>query len=174
MHECKRLLRKDGSDSQLLFAAGSRQAPEAAGGSFYTQVPAADTVAEIKKLENTGDGDGDESESAANRDSDMEVDVAPIEPGASDMARCPVQEPATARGRGEATAARDSDAVLPPDAEEDVARAGFDVEGDAGDSRRARIVEFAETTTLRDDWLHRGPRLADMDMWHYARYSGAS
>ena len=34
----------------------------------------------------------------------------------------------------------------------------------------ARLQMFGKSTSLRDDWLHRGERLQDMQLWQYARY----
>ena len=37
-------------------------------------------------------------------------------------------------------------------------------------SIKARKQIFQKSYTHRDDWLHRGLQLADMDYYHYARY----
>ena len=40
-------------------------------------------------------------------------------------------------------------------------------DGETGESQRPLQV-FTETTGLRDDWLHRGRALADMDLYQYS------
>ena len=40
----------------------------------------------------------------------------------------------------------------------------------AKNPKNTKVITFSRSYGLRDDWLHRGCSLLDMDMFHYARY----
>ena len=43
-------------------------------------------------------------------------------------------------------------------------------EGDSADQKKAEVQIFQMTISLRDDWLHRGDALQDMDLQTYAEH----
>ena len=158
MHECKRQLNHSVSSEGLLCAAraAGRNAPSAL--QAFLVAPAEDAGAQS------------EAESHATEDGDGEDDAA-----ASSDEGCHVTEPAL-RKRRRSSPTKQSTATEHASFEDDdcdpaipdviTAPGSHNVVNEL--SGKAQL--FTKSTGPRDDWLHRGPQLRDMDYYHYARY----
>ena len=76
-------------------------------------------------------------------------------------------EPPCKRPRLEGDDGADKESADDHDSDDDVCDL---LAGGGAASTDNKIQRFSKTYTHRDDWLHRGQTLSDMDFYHYARY----
>ena len=154
MHECKRLLNNETAGQGLLFAArssgGHKDVPMNAFFLEQEKPDAPDETVEETAAEEGGDAiepprhedEGDAGEHRANADEDIATEH--------------VAEPCNEDLSGVAEHSQDAEADI---ATEHVVP-----------SRTAKTLTFSKTFSPRDDWLHRGAELQDVDQYHYYRY----
>ena len=174
MHECKRLLNKETASEGLLFAAQSSGRTDATPMQTFTVQHPID--AHETEDPETHDADDRDDESVAQEDAGEDSSGA-TEPADDDQSDA--TEHAETRHGEDADAVGDDEdhqdsCTAADDRCEDIATEHVEMakqsRSTTGTCRNARTVTFSKTTTLRDDWLHRGPELQDMDSYHYARY----
>ena len=144
MHECQRVL--NGNTSQ----SGPLQA------SFVDVVDVVTLAPALPDIPEDGTEDRGAGHPGADADDEGEMDVAVGDGGVEDCAE----------GDGAAHGAAG-------DTDRDEAGVGFAGEAEEADDDECRqsrkpLQVFTETTGLRDDWLHRGFVLKDMDLYQYS------
>ena len=170
MHECNRQLNHTVSSEGLLCAAraAGRNAPSAL--QAFLVAPSEDTGAQSEAESHaTEHGDG-EDDAATSSDEGCHATEPALrkrrrssptkQSTATEHASKCDQGAATERARYEDG---DCDTAIP-----DVITAPGSHDVVKNLSGKAQL--FTKSTGPRDDWLHRGPRLQDMDYYHYTRY----
>ena len=171
MHECKRMLNHSTSDQGLLCASRATGRTEATAMHTFLipQPPPEDTDSEASSNATESDADeskadGNATERATNTESDADGN-------------------ATER----ATKKRRSDEATKDTVPLGAATEHTDYLEDCGDEAFPQVITatgahttvanasgktqmFTKSIAHRDDWLHRGEGLRDMDYYHYARY----
>ena len=163
MHECKRLLNGEVAGTGLLFAARASDRQDVMTVSCFN----------VQSAEATNDEPHDD---ASNSDSDATGDNAHNDSSsagfATEHATRPEDDNASAQHRIATNHADDDEQHDPkptcPNETHDTNATKHAKDGVTNAS--ARSITFSKTFTPRDDWLHRGNRLQDLDLHHYVRY----
>ena len=152
MHECKRLLNHSTAAEGLLLASSSTQRAKATSmDAFIVPQPTdADADADSDATERTGSDDAADEDGGAPKKQRGEATVG------SEEQRDNGSEPAE-------SSEDDCDEALPPEI------TNHDAAGTVADATGKKQV-FTKSLAHRDDWLHRGNMLRDMDYYHYSRF----
>jgi len=179
MHECKRLLNHSTAAEGLLLARGSTQRPKAISMDAFLVPQPADTDGDAGIDATEGPGsEQDEDSDATERVQDGNATERAKDGDATEHARGASTTATTESPRkkqrvreeqpGDATERADysedeCDEALPPCITSNEAAATV---ADATGKKQM----FTKSLKHRDDWLHRGIMLRDMDYYHYSRY----
>ena len=169
MHECKRQLNHSVSTEGLLCAAraAGRNVPSAL--QAFLVAPAEDTGAQSEGERHASEHSDDEDDPTSGSDDSCHAteqadqktqQSAPTQQSTATELGQKSETGAATEGAGDDS---DYDLALP-----DVISAPGSHEAVKNLPGKAQL--FTKSTGLRDDWLHRGPQLQDMDYYHYARY----
>lgn len=166
--ECKRLLNNEATGQGLLFAAGSGAHTDANPMQTFAVQQPRDHDAEHHVHDNAdgestaSDNTGQDSSYATEAvDEDENDDVAEDEGATADTAAEHVKRRRCAAGEDENDAMAD---------DERASAHGKQSRCNKQAAAGGAIATFSKSTTKRDDWLHRGRDLHDMDTYHYMRY----
>ena len=191
MHECKRLLNHSTAADGLLLARCSTQRPTATSMDAFLVPQPTDSDADAAS-DATEPTDSDATEHAAERDEDGDATDRDEDGDATETAEhgAPTEhahgnhsavtpEPPVKEQRRRSTVVSeklpgdaiehadyfedDCDEALPPEI------TNHDAAGTVADATGKKQV-FTKSLAHRDDWLHRGIMLRDMDYYHYSRY----
>ena len=166
MHECKRLLNHSTAADGLLLARRSTERTDASSMDAFLVPEPTDTDADA-------DSDGDpDTDSAPDEQCDATEHAHGDPSGAT-------TEPLTKKRRRRSTVVSDEqpgDATERADDSEDDCHEAFPAAMTSADAAttitdaKGNKQMFSKSLSHRDDWLHRGIMLRDMDYCHYARY----
>ncbi len=161
MHECKRLLNHSTAQEGLLVARSSTQHTEATAMNAFL-VPQTDS----------------EAVTDTDADTDADTDSDATEPPHGDPSGTTTEPPSKKQRRqptvvsdAQPGAATDDTSFLEDDCDEAFPPAitSADAHATIADAS-GRKQMFTKSLAHRDDWLHRGIRLRDVDYYHYARF----
>ena len=147
MHECKRTINHSTAAEGLLMAH-SKQSKNTSMDAFLVPMDTEPEATQRRKRKRRPD----EEESAAGED---DADNKEQEE--------PETENSDAESEREGTEESEDDQVLP------AAVTGREAAGSVASIKETKQM-FHKSLSHRDDWLHRGMRLQDMDYYHYARH----
>ena len=183
MHECKRLLNHGTGDKGLLFAARAPGRGGAASMEVFVVPRTIDDDAEC-------DGKSDATEQTTAEDDDVASDAAtePADRGDDNADRCNQSRRALAPACATEPPKphdNDADSTVAPQQSSATEQAMLEEDDDdpilpdaivADDTQgitpttKGKTILFTKSSSHRDDWLHRGASLQDMDYYHYSRY----
>lgn len=183
MHECKRLLNHGTEDQGLLFAARTPGRGSAASMEVFVVPRATEDDAEC-------DGKSDATELTTAEDDDVDSDDAtePVDRADVNADRCNQSSRALAPASATEQAKphdNDADSTVAPQQSSATEQAMQEEDDDdpilpdaivADDThgitptKKGKTILFTKSTSHRDDWLHRGAGLQDLDYYHYSRY----